>query len=76
VALGKKATQSSQYESHGPALTVDGSLDTNMHSAPSDTPRWWQVDLGISHYLTHTVIYNAKEGKASLVECSVYYDCW
>jgi len=62
VALGKKAIQSSQFHSQRPVLAVDGRLDTTMHSAVTDTPKWWQVDLEVSHFLTHTIVYNTIPG--------------
>lgn len=62
MALGKKAIQNSQFQSHGPTLAVDGSLETTMHSLPSDTPKWWQVNLGDSHHVIYAIIYNAIQG--------------
>lgn len=67
MALGNPASQNSQYETLGPALATDGNLNNNMHSAKSDTPRWWRVDLLDRHHLAYAVLYNSNHGELALL---------
>lgn len=68
VALGKKAIQSTQYQSLGPSLAVDGNLNTNMHSQPDNAQKWWHVNLGDRYQLTHMTIHNTPGNKCSVIK--------
>jgi hypothetical protein len=61
VALGKPATQSSDYSSNYPARNaVDGSL-TNFADTQDSTQPWWQVDTGQSYPIDQIAIYNRSD---------------
>lgn len=61
VALGKPATQSSDYSSKYPAgNAVDGSL-TNFADTQDSTQPWWQVDTGQSYPIDQIALYNRSD---------------
>ncbi len=70
IALGKKATQSSNYNaSQGAArLAVDGNTNGSWsnrsvtHTRDGGTVNpWWQVDLGKKQYIKEVLIYNRTD---------------
>jgi hypothetical protein len=61
VALGKPATQSSDYSSKYPASNaVDGSI-SNFADTQDSTQPWWQVDTGQSYPIDQIAIYNRSD---------------
>ncbi|KAL3796388.1 hypothetical protein HJC23_004185 [Cyclotella cryptica] len=49
VAIGKTATQSTDYSSsHVASMANDGDLETFSHTASNGNSPWWEVDLGAS----------------------------
>ncbi|GAA0955757.1 hypothetical protein GCM10009554_64080 [Kribbella koreensis] len=67
LALGRTATQSSEYEIGAPAArAVDGNTDGGFwngslsHTAEQDQP-WWQVDLESKQKLGSVTIYNRTD---------------
>jgi hypothetical protein len=61
LALGKTASQSSDYSSKYPAgNAVDGSL-TNFADTQNSTRPWWQVDTGASHPIDQIALYNRTD---------------
>ncbi|MFF4829380.1 glycoside hydrolase N-terminal domain-containing protein [Streptomyces sp. NPDC001312] len=71
LALGKSATQSSNYNSaSGAALAVDGntngafksgSVTNTKEDAASENQPWWQVDLGSSQSLGSVKVWNRTD---------------
>ncbi|WP_205525767.1 discoidin domain-containing protein [Pyxidicoccus trucidator] len=68
LALGKPATQSSNYPlgGGGAALAVDGSTNGAYHSGSvthtnTEAQPWWQVDLQGSHPISSVVLYNRTD---------------
>jgi hypothetical protein len=61
VALGKPATQSSDYSSKYPAgNAVDGSTSNFADTQDSAQP-WWQVDTGQSYPIDQIALYNRSD---------------
>jgi alpha-L-fucosidase len=67
LALGRTATQSSEYDTPAPASrAVDGNRDGGFwsgslsHTAEQDQP-WWQVDLESRQYIGSVKIYNRTD---------------
>jgi hypothetical protein len=61
VALGKPATQSSDYSTKYPAgNAVDGNL-TNFADTQDSTQPWWQVDIGRSYPIDQIAVYNRSD---------------
>jgi hypothetical protein len=61
VALGKPATQSSDYSSKYPAgNAVDGSISNFADTQDSVQP-WWQVDLGQSYPIDRIALFNRSD---------------
>ena len=59
LALGKPATQSSNYSSSYLASNaVDGALNTFSHTASTDTNAAWRVNLGGDYYISQIILYN------------------
>jgi hypothetical protein len=49
IALGKSATQSTDYSSsHVASMANDGDMNTFSHTASNGYNPWWEVDLGTS----------------------------
>lgn len=61
IALGKAATQSSDYSSKYPAgNALDGNLTNFADTAEQNQP-WWQADLGASYPVDELAIYNRSD---------------
>jgi len=57
VSLFSTVSQSSTYQNQGASLGADGDLLTSMHSAVTDEPKWWKIDLNYLMPITRAVIY-------------------
>jgi len=60
LALGKKATQSSDNGDYLAELAVDGDINTFSHSQ-GPTNEWWQVDLGEPVSVQRVTIVNRQD---------------
>ncbi len=67
IALGKAATQSSQYQVYDAARAVDGNTDGVLannsvtHTDNVPTQAWWQVDLGGSRRIDRVQLWNRSD---------------
>jgi hypothetical protein len=67
LAIGKRATQSSNWGVSYADAAVDGKTDGDFYHnsvthTGSDPNAWWQVDLGASASIDNTVIWNRTDG--------------
>nr|XP_022310472.1 uncharacterized protein LOC111115876 isoform X2 [Crassostrea virginica] len=60
LALGKKATMSSQYAGFAASLGVNGKTTDFFHTRYQNMP-WFRVDLGRSYNVQRVVLYNRKD---------------
>ncbi|MBN1126376.1 MAG: chitobiase/beta-hexosaminidase C-terminal domain-containing protein, partial [Sedimentisphaerales bacterium] len=58
IALGKPATQSSEWGGYPASFATDGIFSNFTHTATGDLSPWWEVDLLESYFINRIVLHN------------------
>ncbi|XP_077989192.1 uncharacterized protein LOC144443540 [Glandiceps talaboti] len=66
VAVGKIASQSSNYNNNNPYRAIDGNTNSNWNGnscshTNNNQNAWWQVDLGDSYPVYQVIVYNRQD---------------